>query len=193
MPDVQLLAGHRYLVDGVERPGVTSILRANGLMDVSHFTETAAARGTAVHLGCQLIDDGELDDVTIAPEIAPYLTAYRDFLAHMQPEWLYVEMLVADPVLGYAGTLDRAGFLRGEPVIADIKTGEVPPWAGLQLAAYRRCLPTPDRWRRYVLRLMGDGRWSWLPENDPHDERVFLSALVVQQWQATHGLIGVAA
>jgi hypothetical protein len=89
--------------------------------------------------------------------------------------------------------LDRAGFIRGQAVLVDIKTGEVPAWAGLQTAAYKRCLPTPDRWHRFALRLLPDARWSWLPLTDPHDERVFLSALVVQQWQTTHGLIGVAA
>lgn len=177
---------HTYRHDGVVMPSVTTVLGAAGFTDTRWFTDEHRQRGRDVHLACKLRDDGDLDPASISPIVWPYLEAYETFLSVMQPEWLYVEHQVVDPIWQYAGTLDRAGFIYGVRWVVDIKTGEVPPTVGLQTAAYRRCLPEPHSWRRAALRLMDDWRFRWLPLDDVDDEKVFLAALMVNRWKTTH-------
>lgn len=121
-------------------------------------------------LGTELpsvIRQGETEWRTDGPELAPYLQQLLAFEKQWQPRWTASEMVVANPVHGYAGTLDYligaegligdalrdqgwsvdpAGMLMG-----DTKTGGewdrttsaghvhgVYPEAGLQMAAYRQ-------------------------------------------------------
>lgn len=178
---------HRYYLNGErELPSVTTVLKAQGLIDDRWFTEQARLRGDYVHLACRMLDDDELDEGTIDPGISPYLDAYRSFLAIAKPSYVYVEHRVFDPVYGYAGTLDRAGTVCGEPTVLDIKTGGVYPSVGPQVAAYRRLLPKPHAWKRAALQLKDDGTFSLHPLTDRSDEEVFLSALRLWQWKASH-------
>lgn len=100
------------------------------------------------------------------PELAPFIEHFHQFETDWQPVWKASEMVVANPVHGYAGTLDYiidgAGLigdmLRGRgyavdpgvDVMGDTKTGGewnrvtsaghvhgVYPEAGLQMSAYR--------------------------------------------------------
>lgn len=183
---------HKYVYDGRELPNVTRILDRAGCIDKFGFTDECRARGTYVHQATALLDRGE--DVVTLEHYAPYIVAYRSFLRHMEPVWSRTEHAVCDPVYGYAGTLDRAGMVQGQPVVVDIKTGEVPASVGPQTAAYRRCLADAHRWQRYCLQLRPDGDYRWLPLADRHDESVFLAALTLYQWREKHGVRqGVAA
>jgi hypothetical protein len=176
-------ADHRYYVEGTELPSVTAILKNAGLVDDAWFEPVHRERGSYVHLGCRLIDDDELDEASIDPAILPYLDAYRSFLAVTQPAWTYLEHRVWDPVMRYAGTLDRAGLVQGEKVVLDIKSGGCPPSVGPQTAAYRRCLPQPYSWKRAALQLKADGTFRLHPLTDRGDEHIFLAALALSQWK----------
>jgi hypothetical protein len=118
-----------------------------------------------------------------------YVDAYRRFVTEARPVWHGIEQPVADGCLGYAGTLDRWGTLQGEPVVVDLKTGTVPPWAPLQLVAYARLdLGEPRVWRRrrLVVQLLPTGRYTireYPLVNFGRDECVFLAALAVAQWK----------
>ena len=117
---------HIYTVDGVPLPSVTEVCRflAYDFKSAQPWlAEAAARRGTAVHEACALIDYGEEPDET--PEIAGYLKAYRRFLADYRPEWELIEHPMGDVELGFAGTLDRFGYLNSAPVLADLKTGQL--------------------------------------------------------------------
>jgi len=166
---------------------VTNGLVAAGLVDTSWFTDEARVRGTYVHKAAELLDRNNLDESSLDPVIAPYIDAYRAFLRDARPEWDYIEHRVEDRTMGYVGRLDRAGTAgRLGRFVLDIKSGAVFPVTGLQLAAYRRCLPKPTAWKRYALQLSDDGTYRIHEFTDRTDERVFLAALAVAQWKDTH-------
>jgi len=54
-------------------PGVTGIIRAAGLMDVTGFNDYARDRGTAVHKAIELYERGTLDVDSLDEVITPYL------------------------------------------------------------------------------------------------------------------------
>lgn len=139
--------------------------------------EERAEVGSLVHgviearlLGTELpeiIRSGETEWRTDGPELAPFLERFLAFEADWAPEFRSSEMVVANPVDGYAGTLDytiaatgligralvNAGYVIDpeQDLMGDSKTGGewgrltaaghvhgVYPEAGLQMAAYRR-------------------------------------------------------
>src|SRR3954464_13759709 len=85
---------HQYFLDpeGVELPSVTHLLERAGFIDWSHVPyrvlESARRRGTAVHQALHYLDDGDLDENTLEPEIHPYVMAYLRFKrdAGFEPE-----------------------------------------------------------------------------------------------------------
>lgn len=185
-------AAHRYWTGTRELLSVTRVLREAGLIDGAWYTETARERGAALHALTETIDRGESTgewiDADVASVLAPYLDAYRTFLGDATPVWTGIETPAADLALGYAGTLDRWGTLQGDPVVMDIKTGTIPPWAPLQLVAYARLPLDGDaiRRRRLVVQLLPTGRYTvreYPVVNFGRDERIFLSALAIAQWK----------
>lgn len=181
-----VVQGHRYFLEDRELPSVTSVLKGQGLIDDRWFTDEARQRGDYVHLACRLLDDDELANESLSPAILPYVAAYQSFLSVVRPMWTYIEHRVCDAVLGYAGTLDRAGLVQGERTLVDIKTGGLYPSVGPQTAAYRRCLPNSHTWKRAALQLRDDGTFQWHPLTDRGDEEIFLSALRLEQWKRRH-------
>lgn len=178
---------HKYVLDGTRvLPNVTRILDASGLVDHFGHTDDTRERGRFVHRVTQQLDANPAKALDIDYRYEPYVTAYRAFVRHMQPEWSQSERVVFDATYGYAGTLDRAGLVQGVPVIVDIKTGEVPPSVGPQTAAYRRCLHDAHRWQRACLQLRPDGQFRWLSLADRTDDGVFLAALTLYQWREKH-------
>lgn len=180
---VFLPESHRYLLDGRELVSVTRVLRVAGLYDDEWFTDESRDRGTRVHRACCRVDDGL---PVIDPLAEPYLMAYARFKADMEPVWSHVESPVYDALLGYAGTMDRAGIVDGQLTVVDLKTGDIPPMVGPQTAAYRRCLLTPHEYQRAALQLRPDGRYRFERLTDRSDEAVFLAALTLWQWKQKH-------
>lgn len=113
------------------------------------------------------IQIGETEWAIDGPELEPFLAGFLRFESEWQPRWTASEMVVANPIDGYAGTLDYtigADGLIGDALRAmgyvvdpagdlmgDTKTGGewdritsaghvhgVYPEAGLQMSAYRR-------------------------------------------------------
>ena len=179
---------HRYWVGTRELVSVTQILREAGVLDTTWYTDPARDRGTAVHRAAEALDrDGVPDDGP--SNIAPYVSAYRQFLQDARPVWHGIEAPVMDRCLGYAGTIDRWGTVQGDPVVVELKTGTIPSWAPLQLVAYARLAlgdPGGRRQRRLVVQLLPTGRYGvreYPLVNFGRDERVFLAALAVAQWK----------
>ena len=97
--------------------------------------DTAADIGTRVHRLVEQVARGTEPEVT--PEEAPFVAAYRGFLATFRPRFLAVEEMVASLRHGYAGTLDAIAVIDGETWLLDVKTGVgLYPETALQLAAY---------------------------------------------------------
>jgi len=187
-------ASHRYELDGRALPSVTAILQAAGVADFSApwFTEDVLARGQYVHQAIALDAEGALDDDTLDPQLVPYVTGWRAFLAETGFEIEYWEQRICDPMLGYAGTLD--GILTHpstrKRTLIDVKRGYYAS-AGPQTAAYKRlalALYNPlVAMDRAVVELPGDGRYRFHSLTDREDEAVFLAALRITNWRRIHG------
>ena len=51
-----------------------------------------------------------------------YLKAYADFVRDYRPKWDYIEYMIGNAEIGFAGTVDRIGKIDGKLVILDIKS-----------------------------------------------------------------------
>lgn len=187
---------HTYRLDGAVVPSVTQLLERvyEGVYAniPAAILERKSAIGTAVHLATELIDADDLDESSVDPVLVPYLDAYREFLAAEKPQWTMSETPLAHPLWRYAGTLDRAGILRDEHSIIDIKTvAQLHPAIGVQVAAYdllhQHHISRPTPAKRYALQLKPDGTYRLKPYADPDDYRVFLALVSVYNWVSKHG------
>jgi hypothetical protein len=175
-------ATHSYERDGVRLPSVTQVLKSVGIIDPDKYASGAAARGTAVHLACQYLDEGDLDEATIAPELTGYLAAYRKFLADTGWKWIGIEHRLAHKSLNYAGTIDRISV----DLVLDIKSGQPEDWHRLQAAAYLAMLENPMGRTRYGLYLGPRGTYGlteYTRREFPRDWAVFQSALNIHNWR----------
>lgn len=172
--------GHRYLLDGEEVPSVSEIIRfaeREVYQEPNKFQmDQAADRGKRVHRAAEELDrNGTCECDT---DIAGYVRAYAKFREENKPEWDMIEQ----PVIGlngrYAGTLDRAGKIKGKKVILDIKTTRV--ITGKHKILYRAQLSfyaaaktpegeyIPNDAEAYILQLKDDGTYKLIKvEFDP--------------------------
>lgn len=172
---------HTYRLEGKVIPSVTQILTSEGFIDGSWFTEYSRDRGTKVHRAIELYDDGDLDEERLDPVLRPYLEAWKRFKAHASVSVLRSEIQLASEAYQFAGTVDKTALLGGMKAVLDIKTGEVQPWTGLQLAAYQLLLA--ETMPRIAVQLKADGNYMLHEFKDRADRNVFLAALTVHQWK----------
>lgn len=190
-------ATHIYRLNGRIVPSVTQLMDSAGLISFEGIPPAVLERkkliGSAVHKACELDDLGVLDEATVGEVIAPYLAAYRRFKRETAFVPMLIEARVAEPILGYAGTLDRTGIIRGEPGQIDLKTtAALSPAVGVQTAAYERALyadPSYDGPRnlaRHALQLRDDGTYRLETYKDPRDFSVFAALATVHHWKEKH-------
>jgi hypothetical protein len=176
---------HRYQLDGHPIPGVTEIIS-----DVlgpeyqaydAHIVR-AAQRGTAVHLACQLDDEGDLEETSVDPVVLPYLSAWRAFRAESGWVTESAEIQIANPVHWYAGTIDRIGRRNGKRTILDIKTSALasPRWR-IQLAAYTGLRSDLIECERLVVQIADNGRYTLIPYTERADWQDWLAIRRVYQ------------
>lgn len=185
---------HVYRVGGQSLVSVTQAIKIAGLMgDTSLYTDQARDRGTAVHSMVEYFDQGDLELDTLDPALMGYLDAYRLFLADYEPEWQLIEAQRADTTLRYAGTVDRAGMLKGikHPVVLDVKSGSPEAWHPIQLSAYKHLVAMELAAAlivRFALYLSADGRYRLepFPLADGPDWQIFCAALALAQWKERH-------
>jgi len=174
---------HLYCLDGKQVRSVTQILQQAGLVDTAWFTEFARDRGSAVHLATEYDDNDELDYLNLDDRLKPYIDAYRKFKLETDWESAEVERQVFDEVMGYAGTLDRAGRIRGSTAIIDVKTGALDRVVGLQLTGYaqaRQTMTSSCVERLIGLRLKDNG--TYVMKNYPLDFAAWNAAVVLSSW-----------
>lgn len=188
-------ATHTYRLGGAVVPSVTQIiapLTAEALASIPRAAlERKRAIGAAVHMACELDDEGSLDESTVAPEVTGYLAGWRRFkVENVVPHWTYTERLLASPKKRYAGRMDRCGILRGELATVDIKTvDKLDAAIGVQLAGYQQLIeeslgikPT----RRYAVQLRPDGTYHVAPYTSADDLPCFNALLSVHHWRKKH-------
>jgi hypothetical protein len=103
------------------------------------FTKTAADIGSDAHDVFERLARGEnLPLDRIHPDIRPFAKHFMEFLAEVQPEFLFLEDAVWSDTHNYAGSFDAIARIGGEVVMIDWKTTRsgVHEEVALQLAAY---------------------------------------------------------
>lgn len=175
-------ARHEYRFAGRVVPSVTQVLGI--LSDFGAVPAEVLARaaefGTHVHLACELDNRGVLDEATLDPALAPYLAGWRKYRADSGLVIVESELRLHDARLGYAGTCDVLGELRGQRCVIDIKSGLVPKTVGAQCAAYAHALKVR---RRYCVQLLPNA-YRVHALNDPSDWALFTSCLNI--WRFRH-------
>jgi hypothetical protein len=194
---------HEYRLDGRLVPSVTQVLAP--CYDFANIPAEVLARkralGQAVHRAIEFDLEGDLDESTIAAEIAPYVEAWRRFRADREYQPLLSEHRVVHAKFGYAGTLDLFGttlrevkprkFKRVHALIDIKNTFVVARAVGLQTVAYREALkashggPGVADAHRMALQLRPDATYDEHWFDSPKDFPVFLNFLATHNWLAT--------
>jgi len=180
---------HVYRSGGNVVPSVTQVL--SPLVDFSgipeHVLDAKRQLGQKVHLACQLDDEDDLDEASVEQQVAPYLAAYRAFRRDTGATVLLNEQRVFDPLMLFAGTLDRVLGLNGAKWLVDLKTCISCPIAvGPQTAAYLRALADPSVTHRGALRLRPDGTYRLDALTDPNDWACFMACLTLRRFKESH-------
>lgn len=146
-------ARHRYDVDGVIYPGVTSVLGVlnkpallawygrYGTAECVRMRDEAAAHGTRVHAGAEALANGTPLD-QLDPALRPWLEPLDAWLNANVNRVILAEPRVASRQHRVAGSIDLvAELLDGQTAILDLKTGsQIPETTQLQVVAYGRLL-----------------------------------------------------
>jgi len=175
-PEITLDDKHVYRVAGRVVPGVTGIIKACGLMDLTWATDYARDRGTAVHRAVELYEQGDLDIDTLDPKLALYLAAWVGFRMDTGYRSTTQEQIVHNKTYNYAGTLDQTGTIDGKTCLIDIKTGVFQHWWAIQTSSYNAVAKCK---RRLSLELHGDGKYKIIEHTDKRDWPRFLACLTV--------------
>lgn len=180
---------HEYRLLGGVVPSVTQVLAP--LVDLSGIPrallEAKRDLGQRVHMACQFDDEGDLDEASVEPDVRPRLEAWRKFRRETSAEVLHNERRVADPLLLYAGTLDRVLLIQRVKWLVDLKTSIASPIAvGPQTAAYMRALGDNSVTHRAALRLLPDGTYRLDPLTSPDDWSCFFACLSLHRFKESH-------
>jgi hypothetical protein len=181
---------HEYTDETGKR--IPSVTQALGVLESyagipASVLAKASERGTKVHKAVELHLQGDLDELSLDPDIANYFYSYVRFERETGFSPTASEARVHSKKFGYAGTLDLAGpDPLGSKRIAfiDIKTSvQLMPTTGPQLAAYEKAFQEQTKNirknLRYGLLLKPDGTYLLQPYTDTTDFSVFLACLTV--------------
>lgn len=141
MPWAQGLVAEAAIAHRSELEGWVSVGGVDGAVSLLRKAaetqrDKAAGIGSEVHALAEALVKGQ--QVTVPPDLAPYVTAYLNWQAAFEPEFLAVEEMVFSDV-GYAGTLDAICVIAGETWLLDYKTSKgTYSETAMQLAAYAR-------------------------------------------------------
>ena len=191
---------HIYRINRRIVPSVTNVLRVTGISrdlrqvrpDVLRYKREI---GRGLHRCAHLLQLRDLDWSTVDPQLEPYLNALLLWIGDTGFKAEHVE-LRRWPVLdgmGYGGTLDATGLIKGEPWMVDWKTTEGSPdpaW-GVQLSAYESMIDAPllppFHYKRLTLQLLSNGKYRQKQWTDPIDLQVFKWSLALTWWKINNG------
>jgi hypothetical protein len=178
-------ATHTYRLLGLVVPSVTQVLKPLSNFEgvPTHVLEAKRDLGNRVHAACQFSDEGDLDEASIESDVQPYLDAWNRFKRETGATVLLNEQRVAEPMLQYAGTLDRVVLLHEEKWLIDLKTCISCPIAvGPQTAAYLRALGDTSVTHRGALRLRPDGTYRLDSLTGANDWACFMGCLALHNF-----------
>lgn len=181
-------ASHRYHLDAKELIGLTRALKLGGVAEGYEYVnegvlELARERGKAVHKATELHDRGRLDESSVHPAVAPYLAAWRSFLALKRVQVIDIERPIFSKKWGFACTPDRTVFVNGKLGVLEIKASDYMSDAyalqteGQRIAAaefYKTNFSS-----RFVVRLRSDGTYRLEQFRNLTDRINFLRCLSI--------------
>lgn len=128
---------YRLVPSGLVLPSVTQILRETRVStdfealrrmggERAEHIDAARAIGSAAHADAHAYDDGDLNWLTVHPDVLPYVEAWAVFREHKKLSPTVRERIVYHPTLGYTGTLDGifTSPAYDAPILIDIATGD---------------------------------------------------------------------
>lgn len=175
--------GHRYEYQGRDLPGVTTVLKATGFVDFEGVPEgnleRARDRGDVVHKACHLANLGTLDWPDFRrtnADIVGQVEAWEKFKRDTGYETFMSEQPLAEPIYGYATTVDDFGaFTGGRWAVVERKTGKKPWWVKYQTAGQARCFPFEIG--RAAVELHADGTYRLEHHERMEDYRRWVAAV----------------
>jgi hypothetical protein len=150
--------------------------------------------GIAVHYACDLLDDCNLDESTLHPDIVPFVNAYKKFREVTGFEPRYSELRMYSKKYKFAGTLDKQGPFEwcGKELesIIDLKcVWSMYPSTGPQTEGYKILFEENHDIKikgRFGLQLKPTGHYEIFPFKDLTDKTTFLSCLQLHNWRNKH-------
>ena len=182
---------HEYRLAGRLVPSVTQVIRA--VLPGWEASEWHMQRGTALHHGCRLLDQGVLDWQSVSPEIGPRIQAWQKFRKDSMVDVVSVETPLFSERYWFAGTCDRMlarGIASG--IVCDLKS-TIEPQVRVQLGGYSILWAArgakPHAAVAVELRADGTYRCLWLDAAELRiAEQTFLAALTIHNFQINHKL-----
>lgn len=190
-------ATHRYFLNknGRELIAVSKILELAGIIsfDMVKFEdrERAAYMGDCVHETARQFGLGTLDLDELDPLLIGYFEAIQKFYANRVKKILFIEKIIFDERLGYAGTVDIVyQDFQNKICLDDFKTGEAIPGYQIQTILYKKAweknfkLPIEER---AVVMVNANGSFDPKRDRVRHTERkdydVAMHALAIAYWK----------
>lgn len=173
---------HIFRIDARIVPSFTQCLAVAGLVDYDYVSEYYKERGSAVHKATHYFDEGTLDPDYLESAQVGYLEAWQDCCQDHYCKWTDIERPVYSIPLQVAGIPDRNGLWDNEPAVVEIKTGDLIPATGIQLA-FQQELIEPRPKRRIAVRLYENGRYEWKEYKDRDDWKVAKAALTITHFK----------
>lgn len=157
--------GHRYFdVDGNLVPGITEVLKAQGLITgVEYVSEEAMWRGQEVHRICHNFNKAKEERTDFDPCLVGYLQAWKKFREATGFVYVIGEEPLVSETYRFGGTMDNFGYFFSERTSPYIT--------------------------RYGLQLKADGTYNLTAFHDHTDEQVFLCALTVYNQCREDGVV----
>ena len=186
---------HTYTLGGRKLPSVTQACSVLNPDAFARVPPAVLARkrmiGVALHAAIALDVAGELDEDTIAPEVAPYFAAWRRSTQIALLKVIECEVPRASERYGYAGTPDLVALSErtGSHWLLDVKSVAVlSPVTAIQTAAYLELVKDayPKGMGRGALHLKPDGTFEIRQYHGCGDFQTFLAALQVHRWRAAN-------
>jgi len=176
---------HVGRLDGQLVKSTTTILKEEGFVDTTWFTEYGRQKGSHAHKAILLDYENDLDESTVDEAIKGRLEAARKFRKETGLEILEMETRYFHPVWMYTGKPDLICKLFGKLAVVDYKPWTIQWWVKYQLAAYALML-SESPFARFALRLGDDGRYRLEQYKDRADLNHWIAIATVNRLKTLH-------